>query len=1396
MEHLQHGMARKWDRHYRSSRTVLSVALMIFGVFFMIPLVVIWPQFFSATTFDSRLAYHLMIDAEDYWTCNKDFTNFVIHEPADDDALFTIFVFSVSNAAGVLQTGQKPTVTEQGPYGYKRSSFKYDISFNPGDQSTISFKEYNLLDPLVEEEDLAACTRIFFGMDRNAGSLDNLCASGVCNCKNHDTVLTILNPLFLKVLHEDSSEEIIARFSSEVFLMVQDLLSDDFVNAIRTYLIPTAFQEVGVFRQMVQLAVILNTGYDNMISNNFTDSEIETMLTTAGGVRIMPSDCGLSVYGIPDCPWNAYNFLLVQYNARSDAARDLNFTDMPSPIMLYKKENIFAVTNFTVGMPRWVGVCTLLGTIPFNANRGFASATDEELTEIYTELLHNISVSHRGGDATAVTDLDRYGSEILVQSMCNYLFFNFFNKFTDGLRDVNNDEFRFTSDPVPCSPLLAECVWQWGYQTKYGDYNISISKEMAVLMADVETSTNTNPNSLYFPANSQLLYNTYRFCHEVKEPEITDTACMDIEYTRHNATFSVPAHLWAVGFGASTNNMTFLYLAYDIVNTESSKEYYQNFACEMADLPYEVYSNSTSFHDDYFIRYLNKYKDPDFDHNFTVGKWDELGLAQWGGGFTTYAAAGVRNVYQLKRDGMWRYGGEVAREYIENYIEYSSWSLYVGYPQTFIYDIEEIRSLLNLLADTSEDGVWFRRFIVKTGTTFYGNNEMVNNGMFYPGEVLYITEANQANFSCDPLNIRGSRASCDIMNVLYSSNETFCREIEDMYDDCIIKILNGDLWVTNCDALQTSLTSPTFGIQCDRTTVYGMPHPYRKSRGNVVFEMVFSLNAVLVMQSGLWCESNSNCDFKWGGLFMTTQVKQLLFEGYTESSVIKYLQRKHEADGVSFSCVNNPYLACNKKNYNCTSAAGVIMGLPNNQSITLAYSVTPKDQYFAPYFLVNKSSGEMLWPYAMDEAVVTHAQAALLQDAVDVANTGTSAVIRITNPFYVLYAAWHTKDVEFNKYYQCQKRMMGGLPGFYNSCYDKVASGRNDYGNIQNLLEYRGNSTIFHYNNATGGINVTGSTSNNEQHQAYFWDGFSNYPYAYFDKLHGPDYYTESAPVMFDKHHGLKFELTQEPLLFEWQRDTPLQIPLIPLEYRKNPEENGRTESYYARRFVEDKSTWDNLKLGQVRDTFGMPYDIPEGMSSIERIAGVPAFVGTPHYFGNFMWGGLEYLEVLGVSFQEDDAHKSFMDYDPITGQSLRAGLRQQVHLRVERGSMFPNIISSQDRCVVPTRVFSGSSGLGCFAYYPILWYEDAKLMNPDVFFNNIIHYYERPSKYYTVFCAVIYYVMIYTSILVLVLVFTYTYALFHVFMSCFISSSGNAEYDWRYCWKCFIYGRCFFVYL
>ena len=84
----------------------------------------------------------------------------------------------------------------------------------------------------------------------------------------------------------------------------------------------------------------------------------------------------------------------------------------------------------------------------------------------------------------------------------------------------------------------------------------------------------------------------------------------------------------------------------------------------------------------------------------------------------------------------------------------------------------------------------------------------------------------------------------------------------------------------------------------------------------------------LHIQRGLWCNpvintgtafstvhngqnpdpfsmETSLCDFSWGGLFTTTTVNNLLFRGYTDQMVIKYLNLKHEHDGVIYECATD-----------------------------------------------------------------------------------------------------------------------------------------------------------------------------------------------------------------------------------------------------------------------------------------------------------------------------------------------------------------------------------------------------------------------------------------------------------------------------------------------------------
>jgi hypothetical protein len=51
---------------------------------------------------------------------------------------------------------------------------------------------------------------------------------------------------------------------------------------------------------------------------------------------------------------------------------------------------------------------------------------------------------------------------------------------------------------------------------------------------------------------------------------------------------------------------------------------------------------------------------------------------------------------------------------------------------------------------------------------------------------------------------------------------------------------------------------------------------------------------------------------------------------------------------------------------------------------------------------------------------------------------------------------------------------------------------------------------------------------------------------------------------------------------------------------------------------------------------------------------------GTPHFYGNKDWGGREY-SLLGGLTPSKFSHRTFIDYDPVTGMSMRNVIRQQV---------------------------------------------------------------------------------------------------------------------------------------
>jgi hypothetical protein len=211
-------------------------------------------------------------------------------------------------------------------------------------------------------------------------------------------------------------------------------------------------------------------------------------------------------------------------------------------------------------------------------------------------------------------------------------------------------------------------------------------------------------------------------------------------------------------------------------------------------------------------------------------------------------------------------------------------------------------------------------------------------------------------------------------------------------------------------------------------------------------------------------------------------------------------------------------------------------------------------------------------------------------------------------------------------------------------------------------------------------------------------------------------------------------DLSQDDFIFDFEMEIPITFPL---EDSWSPRERNETKTLTigTRRFAETGDSWDPLRKSNTpKDSYGMNYVVPIGMASLERWGNFPIFLSTPHNYGNRDWGGQEWSHVSGtvMNFQKQ---RTFIDYDGVTGIGIRNAFRHQVNLRVEKGPTFLNAFSSQDRCVSPTKSYSLQkgglfSGYGCFAYIPLLWSEDAKVIEIEDFFRKYDHFYSRPDRF------------------------------------------------------------------
>jgi hypothetical protein len=611
-------------------------------------------------------------------------------------------------------------------------------------------------------DDPDACERMYFRMDRD--NLETLpCQGDTCKCKSIDNLVTIVNPLLLKMLHDETASEIIGQHSVEIFSEIKRVLEDPFTEAVRAHVVPRALKEIYQFRTQMQSGPIMRDSVLSLLDQGFTLKEITD-------TNFQADTCDNEKFGLTGCLFKPY---VIIANAKLG---DIPQKDYPSIAPLINATNNLSIMSMDYGMPRFLGTAWVLGATAFNGASGYSAVTEEEMYQVAEEYTQLLATSAFGNNYNASQYL---GSRRMLKAFCSFVTTTYLKGVTAAprLTALTYEEFLTDYNPVPCDPLGTTCIWQYGYMRQLYNLPDQISNSLAVQLIDLTTETSTNPANLYKDINAPKWYNAFKYCTDVRNYNDTyDISCTNLEYTYKDGLISQPAALWGKDNGVVTDNLTFLHHEYQKIG-DGLKTHYFDLSCNLSVLMQDVYRTSTGFHDNFVVRFLNKYKDPKFSHNFTVGNWNDMGVAQWGGGFVTYALVQVRSIYMLVRDGMWRIGAD---NYFENFMEYSSWATRQGYPHAWLYSVDDSRTLLHALARRDSVGVALRRHIAYQGTTFIGDGVHFVRSVGAVGDRTFTTEANRNSFACEGENAE----PCRLLDVFYNSSYAECQVISKLYTDC------------------------------------------------------------------------------------------------------------------------------------------------------------------------------------------------------------------------------------------------------------------------------------------------------------------------------------------------------------------------------------------------------------------------------------------------------------------------------------------------------------------------------------------------------------------------------------------------------------------------------------
>lgn len=534
MEHFTRNISYQRQRHFKETKTICAISLILLGFCFLFSLVLLWPQYLLAIVFNSRLSFHSIITYNDYLTCNNDYNKFLISQPLENEQLQSFYIFNITNIKDVIEIGNKPIIKQVGPYGYRKYSYKYDVSFDSMNSSYVKYKEYTILQSV---SDITSCKTMYYQMDRAYSTIVNdPCSSNKCNCKDDENdVVIVTNPLFLKFMTKETPYSILAQYSIGIFQNIRNILENDFILAIKSFLVHQSYQEIYIFRKQIQMLKVLDINIHSLLSytsiNEFISIIVNKNQYKLNKLTNDMKSCGTNqfVSEATSCPLIALADTLYSKMNEYSSSSMSNITLSLYLNQILNESNTISILHHETGLPKWLGLIyysyhttlTNYYNYPNNYPHGYTTIAIQDYMNIYQDISNQlVELSSNDIDIHTI----RNTSYFVIDTISQFLLDSYLIPSDFDLVYVKlvNEEFYNSSSFVPCDPLARQCIWQLGYirqhNQSFASYNYSTS--LINTLIDPSLAIESNLIQLYYDNNVYAYYNTFIYYNQSNHGKI------------------------------------------------------------------------------------------------------------------------------------------------------------------------------------------------------------------------------------------------------------------------------------------------------------------------------------------------------------------------------------------------------------------------------------------------------------------------------------------------------------------------------------------------------------------------------------------------------------------------------------------------------------------------------------------------------------------------------------------------------------------------------------------------------------------------------------------------------------------------------------------------------------